>query len=368
VLKPVAIRHRRWEIATLVALTLGAVFLSARLTPHGRAHDDRMLSAAQRMAEATTVVADHRAAHGPPFSPEDVNRTGLIGTFFGPLTTTVGTLEAKRTTTNPNLAAVASQLLIEAGVRDGDAIAVGASGSFPAVLLAVLCAAHALDLDVGLIIALGASQWGANLVEFTWLEMQGILVSADLLPASYRAAAVSFGGANDVGTDLDRDVLDVLRARVHASGIPLLEEPDLQTNVAERMRIYNHAVNGRPISAFINIGGAWANLGTGAAALQLEPGVSVIETVPCAEERGALFEFAARGVPVVHFLQISGLASAHGLPWDPSPLPAPTKPAMSRSASPVAVRAIAAAYILLSCLWLVSIRWRPRLRRTHGEP
>ena len=125
-LRCVAIRHRRWELAALVTLTIGAVFLSVRLAPHGQPYDDRMLSAAQRMAEATTALANHRAAHGPPFTPEDVNRTGLIGTFFGPLTTTVGTLEAKRTTTNPNLAAVASQLLIEAGVRDGDAIAVGA--------------------------------------------------------------------------------------------------------------------------------------------------------------------------------------------------------------------------------------------------
>ena len=32
-------------------------------------------------------------------------------------------------------------------------------------------------------------------------------------------------------------------------------------------------------------------------------------------------EMARRGVPVIHLLNIKGLAAEYGLPWDPSPLP-----------------------------------------------
>jgi hypothetical protein len=36
-----------------------------------------------------------------------------------------------------------------------------------------------------------------------------------------------------------------------------------------------------------------------------------------------LFEMAARGIPVVHLLHVRGLATRHGLSWDPVPLPEP---------------------------------------------
>ena len=361
-----ASRHTQWDLAILAALAVIAVAGTQWLTRSAEPFNDQMAVAASRMHDATTVLAEYRVAHGLPLDPDDVNQTGLIGTFFSSLTTTIGTLEAKRTTTNPNMAALAVRLLIEAGVRDGDAIAVGASGSFPAILLAVLCAADALDLDIGLIVSLGASQWGANLVEFTWLEMQDVLIRAGLLPSSYSADAVSFGGTNDVGTDLPRDVRDALRMQVAASGVPLIEEPELPTNVAERTRVYRDAVGGKPIAAFVNIGGAWANVGAGEAPLALSPGVNIIEVFPTLDERGTLFEFAMHGLPVIHFLHTSALVSTYGLPWDPSPLPAPGESMTIDAFSSFAVRAIAATYILIAGLWLNSIRNRQRIRRTNA--
>lgn len=77
----------------------------------------------------------------------------------------LGNLEAKRTSTNPNAAALVVHLLYQAGVRPGDRIAVNCSGSFPALILSVLCAMDAMELDGTVFCSVGASTYGADLEE-----------------------------------------------------------------------------------------------------------------------------------------------------------------------------------------------------------
>jgi hypothetical protein len=89
------------------------------------------------------------------------------------------------------------------------------------------------------------------------------------------------------------------------------------------MKLYEERARGRPIRAFINIGGAWANLGESPRVLELEPGLVEATALPQKEERGVLFEMANRGTPIIHLLFIRGLSERYGLPWDPTPLPEP---------------------------------------------
>jgi len=77
------------------------------------------------------------------------------------------------------------------------------------------------------------------------------------------------------------------------------------------------------VSAFINAGGSYANLGTSPLALDVEPGLNMGLSLPAEGERGVLFAMAARGVPVIHLLHIRGLSLRYGLPWDPVPLKSP---------------------------------------------
>jgi poly-gamma-glutamate system protein len=114
-----------------------------------------------------------------------------------------------------------------------------------------------------------------------------------------------------------------LRTRIGGSGIPFIEKADLRANVAERLRLYEEAAQGRPIKAFVNIGGSWANIGTNAEVLKLRPGLLRDVFVPPPGERGVLQAMAAKKVPVIHLLNIKGLAERYGLPWDPKPLPRP---------------------------------------------
>jgi poly-gamma-glutamate system protein len=280
-----------------------------------------MLAAARIMAEASSAIRDCRSARKTEENREDdANRTGLIGLRYSSITTTLGDLGAKRTTTNPNLAALLVKLLADAGAKRGEAIAIGASGSFPALVLATLSAAKAMGLRPILISSLGASQWGANDPAFTYLEMEDCVVEKGIL--SYRAAAVSLGGDQDRASELAPEAAAFLRTRAEASGARVIDTADLAENVRERMELYRQGASGERLAAFVNIGGTWANLGTDPAVLALRPGLDRISSVPEPSRRGVLFEMARKGIPVIHLLNIKDLVVRYGLPWDPVPLPA----------------------------------------------
>lgn len=282
-----------------------------------------MVAAAELMEAATVAIRACRLALGVELSSDDVNRTGFIGVRYSPLTTTLGELAAKRTATNPNMAALLARLLDEAGAEKGDAVAIGASGSFPALIVATLAAAHAMGLRPILICSLGASQWGANDPRFTWLEIEDCLVAAGVFPEAYRAVAVSLGGDRDAALELDLEVRDALVAAIAARGVRFLYEPDLERNIAERLRAYSSHAEERRIAAFVGIGGNWADMGEDPTVLTLQPGLNLLTVVPEGPRRGVALVMAAAGIPLIHLLNMRGLTTRYGLPWDPSPLPRP---------------------------------------------
>ncbi len=275
-----------------------------------------MLAAAQSMERAVAVVARHVADAGLAVEESlDPNRTGLIGPESSPLFTTLGQLEAKRTTTNPDMAALIVHLLRKAGVSEGDTIAVGGSASFPALVIATLAAAEAMGAHPVTILSLGSSAYGATRPEFNLLEITELLLSEGIL--STAPVAVSLGGEGDTGAEFEPVVREGLLAEIRSSEIPLLLEADLRASVAERMAIYAHP------AVFVNIGGGDANIGTSTLVLNVRPGLNTEVALPPAEQRGVLFEMASRGIPIIHLLHIRGLALRYGLPWDPVPLPEP---------------------------------------------
>jgi len=142
-------RYDRAIIAAGVVSLVAFVLVRVSAPEPSLTQTPEMVVAAHLMNDAISAVGDHRASMAAstatsPASPIDEgldpNRTGLIGPQYSPLFTTVGHLEAKRTTTNPAMAALLVHLLQEAGVEPGDRIAIGASGSFPALMIASLSA------------------------------------------------------------------------------------------------------------------------------------------------------------------------------------------------------------------------------------
>ena len=306
----------------LAGLSLVFLLLAQSLARRPPAVAEEMRRAAVLMRDATEAVCRCREARRIPIDPaSDINRTGFIGLEASPITTSLGNLEAKRTTVNPNFAGLLVLLLHEAGVRKGETVAIGASSSFPALITAALSAARVLELQPLLICSLGASQWGANHPDFCWLDIQDCLNDSGVLAIA--PIALSLGGEGDAGLDMSPEGRVLLARRAAAMGLPFLTESSLERNVAERMRLYGEAAGNGPIAAFINIGGGYANMGTDSEILKVGPGLAAFGAIPPAERRGVIFEMAARRVPVIHLLYIKGLCDRFRLSWDPEPLPPP---------------------------------------------
>ncbi|MEM2002232.1 MAG: poly-gamma-glutamate system protein [Candidatus Methanomethylicaceae archaeon] len=323
-----------------------------------------MLSASNLMAKAIEAIRDYRNENRISFSPDDINLTGLIGLRYSPITTTLGDLGAKRTSTNPNFAALLVYLFNQAGVHEGDAVAIGASGSFPALIIATLAAAQAMKLFPILICSLGASQWGANDPAFTWIEIEYALITKKVFPEHYRAVALSIGGDRDIGLEMPVEGRQLLIKKISSHPGKFIYIDDLQENKNTRIDIYQRYAGTRKITVFVSIGGGWADLGEDPAVLQLKPGLNKIANLPASEKRGVLFEMAAKGIPVIHLLNIRELAFYYGLPWDPSPLPEPgsgyiftkftTKPI-------IPVQILAAIYFIIFIAIIVCWRYKIKI-------
>jgi poly-gamma-glutamate system protein len=308
----------------LAGIVSAGVYIFFRMFSSGTSlpYEDTMLEASRMMERAIEVIRDHHERSGMKIDESaDPNRTGLIGPEFSELTTTLGHLEAKRTTTNPNMAGLIVHLLSQGGVMPGDTIAVGCSASFPALIVSVLSACQAMDVYPVVIISLGASSHGATDVHFNLLDIYQLLLKEGIVKVG--PAEVTLGGEKDVGQDYAPAIRERLLRQIRTSGVPLLREPDLRKNVAMRMTIYQGHSGRRRVSAFINTGGSYANLGTNSLALNIKPGLNKKLKLPPVEERGVIFEMASQGIPVVHLLYIRGLALKFGLSWDPVPLPQP---------------------------------------------
>jgi len=312
-----------------------AIFQIVPLTEAGSS-DPEAVRASTLMARAIAALREHRDAFGPPIDARfDLNRTGLIGLEESSITTSLGRLEAKRTTTNPLFAGAVVRMFREAGVKRGDVAAIGASSSFPGLILATLSAAEAMGLKPLLLSSLGASNWGGNNPDWTWLEISDCLRRAGVLDV--HPIALSIGGEGDVGQDMSEDGRELLWLKILKTGRPFLQESDLIKNVQARVAALDKNAGRAAIKVFVNVGGSWADMGTDGEVLKLRPGFNPASAVfiPPPARRGLIQEMARRGVPVIHLLFVKGLGDRYGLPWDPVPLPDPEKATFSAQARPL---------------------------------
>jgi len=275
--------------------------------------------AAEIMKKSVEIISTHCRKNN--FNMDeliDPARTGLIGNELTEITTTIGHLDAKRTTINPNFASLISFLLMEAGVRENDTIVIACSGSFPALLVASLSACKAMKVNARVILSIGASSYGATNVNFTLLDMHELLRQHQLIDA--KPIAVSPGGIDDIGSELEPELANMIQSKTEFFGIPYIYEPDLRSNVQLRESLYFTDKN-IDIKAFINIGGGYANMGTSPQILTLSPGLIMEAPLPEESSRGVIYSMLEKGIPVIHLLFIKGIAQKYNLTWDPVSVP-----------------------------------------------
>lgn len=282
-------------------------------------HYPEMLEAAQRAETAFHAVKEEKSARGYLISTiEDPNRTGLIGESYTEITTTLGSLESKRSTTNPNTAAMVADMLVQCGVKPGDTVAVNLSSSFPALNIAVLCALDALNAKGIIINSVGASTYGANLPDFTYLDMEQVLLKQGLI--SNHSLYFSLGGADDIGREMPEEVKSAVISRLKGYGLEFLFFENLDENVSVRHDLYEK--NGYPV-CFINAGGNLLSFGGGSEMISARSGIIRPYSGDFSKmEHGLIPMFLNEGIPVIHLLNMKSLLPEYGLPFDPSPVPA----------------------------------------------
>src|SRR5690606_6864318 len=139
-------------------------------------------AAAELSHVAMNAVREERLARGLSIDPEaDPTGSGLIGVASSDVTSVAGHLPAKQTSINPNFAAAIVEMLHHAGVKKGDVVAVGMSGSFPAMNLHLCAAMETLGVKPVIIASAAGSQWGANHPDFLWLDMEQALHERGLI-------------------------------------------------------------------------------------------------------------------------------------------------------------------------------------------
>lgn len=280
------------------------------------------LEAAQLDQAAENYLKDYRMEKGV-FTDEinDPNHTALIGQEYSLITTDKGDLISKLSATNPNFAAVIVQLLKEAGLKENDHVAVAFSGSFPGLNIAVMAATQTLNLKPVIITSEGASNFGANDPYFTWLDMESILYKSNIF--TNKSVAASIGGGYDVGRGLSPEGRDLVIKAIERNGVEFINEKYLENSISRRMEIYEKFSQGKPIKAFINVGGGIASLGTTVNGQLIPSGLT--EHLPMSNFplRGVIIQMGQKGIPVIHILNVSELTSKFGLPINPIPLPEP---------------------------------------------
>lgn len=263
----------------------------------------------------------HKVALGLSDDVLDPNQTGVIGVEFSTITSTVGSLKAKRTGANPDFAAYIVRELIDHGLTSDDTVLVTMTGSFPGVNLAVLLALETLGIPSVRISSLGASSYGANQESFAWLDMEDVLCVERKL--NQRSDYVTLGGTGDVGGGLPEDGKWRLRRTAERLGYNVVESGSLRRQSALRRKLL-----GSPqiYKLLINIGGNQAMLGKSKHGRGLPGGwIDPMEfTYRNGEDNslaGIVFDFLAEDVPVLNLLHIEDVAKSAGIPIDPHPLP-----------------------------------------------
>ena len=369
----------------VVGLVAVEVFPSEEQQPY---YAEKML-AARKAQEAFEVIAQASEKRGIQLRLKtDPAGSRLIGEVLSPITSGSGGLVSKQTSVNPNFAAIIVEWLKEARIKPGDVVAVGVSGSFPAINAAVYAAIHELGAEPVIITSTAASQWGANDPGFTWLDMEAVLRKNEVFP--YKSVAASLGGVGDDAIGLSARGRRMLERAIERNEVPSLaaldDEAGVPTNeaeqtgvgltlvdeskVRERMNVFYDAAGERPIRAYINVGGGTVSVGTAVGKKKFSPGLNVrlpkgIEDMP----PSILGAFLEAGVPGIHLTSMVNIATDYGLEIAPRTTPEVGMGGVFEKREPNRwLAGIVLSILLISLFVIARAPWGTRMLRTTIPP
>ena len=286
---------------------------------------DKKYLAVDIMVESINIIKKNKS-----ISESDIYKTGLIGDANSDITTIQYKdsliLQSKIATTNPNFSAFIIDLLEESNLEKGDSVAVSMTGSFPGANIAVLSACKALGLNPVIISSLGSSSWGANTINYSWLEIEKKLNDNDIL--NYQSIGCSIGGENDLGDNLSDDGIELIEEIIAESDILFINESNLDKNISKKINLFDEIMN---YSAFINIGGNASSLGPGKGKGSIKGGIinpilkDDSSEIYFDNENSELFykdfkksisyHFLDKNIPVINIKNINSLLKDYGVEY-----------------------------------------------------
>jgi len=276
------------------------------------------LQAANLNKRAMAALKEERLARGIPINKEvDPQSSGLIGENLTIATSDHGKLATKQSTINPNFSALIVEWAKHAHVKSGDVVAVGMTGSMPALNTAVLSALRTLKVNPIIIVSAASSQWGANNPKFGWLDMQSTLNKKGII--KFRPVAASLGGLSDQAKAMSQEGKDILREQISRYQLPFIESKDINDSINQRMEIFQGHANGKPIKLYINIGGGAASAGSYyLSPHNLQPGLNTTLPVQAVRYDSVMRRFMQKGVPVINMSSVLVLTKRNGFPIQPT--------------------------------------------------
>jgi poly-gamma-glutamate system protein len=298
---------------TLLAIVLFIFEMGTKHNIRARYFEEK-LKAGQIFQEAMKKVKQERERLAIPIDIiNDPNETGIIGAQYTPITFQRSDLSASLTSTNPNFVAILVELLKKLKLKEGDEIAVGLDGSYPAANLALYSAMRTLGIKPVIISSVSSSMWGANIPNFTWLDIEYFLYQEKLFP--FKSAAATPGGEDELGRGFSPAARTQLDSDMLRTETQLLMSENLDANIKKRVEYYQS--KGR-IKAFINIGKSIANLGENRVSFS----TGLIRRTPKNIEVSSVIKLMLEHkIPVININDINKLATRYGLPIAPVPLP-----------------------------------------------
>ena len=285
-----------------------------------RPYYSRKSQAALAMKNGMETIKNYRIENITPIDSEfDPAESGMIGLPESPITSKTGQLRAKQHTVNPNWAAVMVEMYKDAGLKKGDTVAMGFSGSFPALNLAAIVAAEVLKLNVLAVTSVAASTWGANIPNFTWLDMERILFKKGII--KHKSIAASLGGLEDIALGKSKKKRAILSSAIERNGLKPLEFETSSEHIEERMALYWEFAGENRIAAYVNVGGSLGSVGTKTVKTLFKPGLNINPPQEVLGVDGVITRFAREGVPVIHLVYIEKLLKKYGLPESPEKIP-----------------------------------------------
>jgi poly-gamma-glutamate system protein len=234
----------------------------------------------------------------------------MIGDEWSDITTTLGSLEAKEISTNPEFSALIVRLMLESGISAGDRVGIIMSGSFPSLAISALAAIQTIGAEAVVMSSVGSSTYGANQPGATWLDMATALGRQGLI---FNTVLVSIGAGDDAGIGLSDEGLSIARNAAYRNKVDLYVPSSLLESINKRVEIFKD----EKISLLINIGGNETALGNCAQSLSIPNGLNARLSECNDKYRGVITRMNETGIPFINMLDIKDLASRYGLDISP---------------------------------------------------